>query len=163
MKEYQHFTALNETIHIPKSILKKETFFSQKFIWISGVFKKHVFPEIKDEIQSADYTLTALKLDHPLSDDAVRRDLGEDEFVSPHEWAQEMCALIKEQNEGQHGPLLTNECGNIRYVKLSNGNVLSIIVAWDDEDKRWNCIAHELDHYDWDADFRFFVGSFVFV
>ncbi|GEM_PF-3566610 len=158
-KSYQHLTVIDQNIQIPKATFNKDEFFSQKFIWMSPSFQKDILPEIEQEITSADYTLTSLKLNHPLSNHEIRKDLGEDEVVSPHQWAQEQCALINTQSQGKPGSLLVNGYANIRYVQLSNGTTLAVFVLWDANARQWDCDTWELDDDGWDTEFRFLARS----
>ena len=156
-KSYQHFTVINQNISIPKATFNKDKFFSEKFIWMSESFKKCIFSEIESSISSANYTLASLQLTQSLSDFNIRKDLGEDEVVTPHQWAQEMCALMNQQSRGQEGLLLISGYANIRYVKLSNGTVLAVLVYWDAHDCQWRCNTWGLGGVGWGAGFRFFV------
>lgn len=156
-KSYQHFSIVNSNIQIPKATFNKDKFFSEKFIWMSDSFQKNILPEIEQEITSANYTLTSLQLTQSLSDFDIRKDLSEDEVVTPHQWAQEMCTLMNQQSRGQEGSLLTNGYANIRYVKLSNGTVLAMDVDWDAPACQWRCDTWELDDNVWLAGLRFFV------
>ena len=159
MKLYQHFSVTDSNIPIPKITLNTDEFFSQKFIWMSDNFKNVILSEIKQEITSVSHTLTSLKLNKSLSDFDIRKDLGEDEVVTPHQWAEEFCPLMNQQDKGQPGPLLTNGYANIRYVKLSNGTVLAVDVYWLADGGQWDCNAWELGDNGWFAEERFFLRS----
>ncbi len=159
MKKYQHFSIVDQNIQIPQTTLNKDEFFSQKFIWMSSSFQKEILSEIENTITPVDYTLTSLTLNQSLSDINIRKDLGEDEVVTPHQWAQELCALMNEQSAGQSGSLLTNGYANVRYVKLANGTILAVDVRWAADGRQWRCNAWLLDARAWYGDRRFFVRS----
>lgn len=158
-KSYQHFTVVEKDIQIPQNTVNKDEFFKEKFIWMSKSFKKNILPEIEETINSADYTLTSLKLNQSLSDFQIRKDIGEDEVVSPHQLAEEFCSMLNTQSNGQSGPLLTNGYANIRYVQLSNGTILAVDVSWHASARQWNCHTWRLAARDWHDAHRFFVRS----
>ncbi len=159
MKKYQHFTVTSQNIQIPQQTFSKNEFFKKKFIWMSDNFGKDILPEIEEIITPASYVLTSLKLNRSLSDSSIRKILGKDEVVSLHQWAQETCALMEEQSEGQAGPLLTDGYANVRYVQSSSGTILAIGVLWIDGVRQWYCCAWELDISLWSDDCGFFIRS----
>lgn len=156
-KSYQHFSIVNSNIQIPKATFNKDKFFNKEFIWMSDSFQKNILPEIEQEITSANYALTSLQLTQSLSDFNIRKDIGEDEVVTPHQWAQEMCTLMNQQSSGQEGPLLTSGYANISYVQLSNGTILAVSVDWLAGSCQWHCDMWELGDDIWAAGDGFFV------
>ncbi len=66
-------------------------------------------------------------------------------------------ALLKKQNKGEEGPLLTNGLVNIFYVRGTDGNLWALLIRWVSGVRYWLVKTYSVGQLkEWAADWRVF-------
>ena len=88
-----------------------------------------------------------------LKANAYDRDIREELPETHLSTLEDIAALIEAQPGGKSGFLLNNGYANIFYVAGKNGEIFTVSVGWDFNDREWNVIDWELGELGyWDAD-----------
>lgn len=146
-----HYLSLvQEGIQIATEVFSKSSFFSDgpKTYFLDN-FRSWILSEIPDTIPAFQGTLSKYMLTKKMYDKEIRDELGNPTVFTVSELAAIMKDLITKQSKGKEGVLLTNNCSNIFYVRLSDGRVVAVCVLRRSVDLGWRYLACDLDVGQW--------------
>jgi hypothetical protein len=117
--------------------------------WIGEDFKKNFLD--KEETDIPDATLSIQKLVRDSFDKDILAELGDKAETK----LVYVFNLIKNQLNGNAGPLLTNGNSNVFYIRNKNNELWVVGVLWHSYDGCWNAHADPLkDPCEWRAGYQ---------
>lgn len=127
---------------------ENETVNGVKFAWFGGNFKANFLDKVETEVEACEIKIhTLLRASRDL---VIRSEIGEEqeETKLAHLWQ-----LLKFQENGGKGALLTNGYANIFYIRDTNGVLWAVVARWHGDG--WILSAYSIGHAGvWDADGR---------
>lgn len=156
----KYLELLNPQIPISSVSFSKEEFFDSKLgvkIYIGGNFDNWIKPELSEKIPAFNGNLASYKLTKNMYDSEIRSEIGEDQVFTPDEAMAIVFTIISKQPNGETGDFLNTGYANILYVRLQNGEVVSMGVSWYSGDREWRLNSNRLDE-----DGRWLGGGRVF-
>lgn len=111
-----------------------------KIRWFSENFRKHFLGKVEDTPVGAE-DLTVSRLLEDSFDPAIITDLGGEAKVEIS--LGQFFAAFAKQPKGEDGPMLTNECANVGYIRDDEGVLWAVFGRWRDDG--WGFAADPLD------------------
>ena len=107
------------------------------FIWDD--FQSHFLGKIEEAVVEVE--LAVRSLDKDLLDKDIRAELGEEKEETT---LAQFWALLKAQDHGQSGPLLTNGYANIFYIRDAKSTLWAVNANWNADNGGWNVNANSV-------------------